>query len=105
MSSKRRQGPCGEATSQERCCANSTCSRVVQQSFMNLLHSGHSPDHAAAAKPLDRSIPSHLRQRIGAAELRCSAHQHGTGGGHGVQEQLMDMHTDGISRTSNVYAD
>ena len=31
------QGPCGEAASQGRCCANSTCSRAVRQSFMDLL--------------------------------------------------------------------
>ena len=37
MSSTRRQGPCGDAASQGRCCANSTCSRVVRQSFMDLL--------------------------------------------------------------------
>ena len=37
MSSKRRQHPYGEAVSQGRCCTNSTCSRVGQQSFVNLL--------------------------------------------------------------------
>ena len=37
MSSTRRQCPCGEAASQGRCCANSTCSRAVRQSFMDLL--------------------------------------------------------------------
>jgi hypothetical protein len=36
-SSKRRQDPYGEAASQGRCCANSKCSRVGQQSFVNLL--------------------------------------------------------------------
>ena len=37
MSSKRRQHPYGEAVSQGRCCTNGTCSRVGQQSFVNLL--------------------------------------------------------------------
>jgi hypothetical protein len=39
-SSKRRQcrqSPYGEAASQGRCCANSTCARVGKQSFVNLL--------------------------------------------------------------------
>ena len=73
MTSKRRQHPYGEAVSQGSCCKNGTCSRVRQQSFMDLLQSDVFPPPCEGSR---RKTEGRPESRTDVSSAAAAQHTH-----------------------------